>query len=147
MGTIRFNKAENGEVRLDALSWLSRMTLDVIGLAGFNYTFSSLSGKPNELNEAFRALFSQTSTIDLWRLLQGNLPILRPIPLPTARSRAIKSSRKTMSRIGGRLLREAKLNQESEKGTDRDILSLLVRSNAQEQSERLRGMSDEDVLA
>ncbi|ESK86852.1 cytochrome p450 [Moniliophthora roreri MCA 2997] len=141
------NDAENGEARLDALSWLSRMTLDVIGLAGFNYTFSSLSGKPNELNEAFRALFSQTSRIDLWRLLQGNLPILRPIQLPTARNRAIKSSRKTMSRIGGQLLRDAKLNQESEKGTDRDILSLLVRSNMQEQNEKSGGMSDEDVLA
>ncbi|EEB90477.1 hypothetical protein MPER_11312, partial [Moniliophthora perniciosa FA553] len=141
------NEAENGEARLDALSWLSRMTLDVIGLAGFNYTFSSLSGKPTELNEAFKTLFSQTSRISLWRLLQGGLPILRLIQLPTARDRAVRSSRKTMSRIGGQLLRDAKLNQESEKGTDRDLLSLLIRSNKQEQNEKSGGMSDEDVLA
>uniref|UniRef100_A0A0W0FNH7 Cytochrome p450 n=2 Tax=Moniliophthora roreri TaxID=221103 RepID=A0A0W0FNH7_MONRR len=143
----QINEAENGEARLDALSWLSRMTLDVIGLAGFNYTFSSLSGKPNELNEAFRTLFSQTSRIDLWHLLQGYLPMLRPIQLPTARDRAIRSSRRTMSRIGGQLLRDAKANQTSEKGTDRDLFSLLIRSNMQEQNEESGGMSDEDVLA
>uniref|UniRef100_A0A0W0G9B1 Cytochrome p450 n=2 Tax=Moniliophthora roreri TaxID=221103 RepID=A0A0W0G9B1_MONRR len=160
------NEAENGEARLDALSWLSRMTLDIIGLAGmvladsrclqavnvidptgFNYTFSSLSGKPNELNEAFTTLFAQTSSFGVWPMLQGHLPILRSIQLPTARNRVTKSSRKTMFRIGGQLLKDAKVNQANEKGTETDLLSLLVRSNMQEQNEKLGGMSDEDVLA
>ncbi|ESK85957.1 cytochrome p450 [Moniliophthora roreri MCA 2997] len=141
------SEAENGEARLDALSWLSRMTLDVIGLAGFNYTFSSLSGKPSELNEAFTELFVQTSRITLWPVLQGRLPILRRVQLNTARDRAMKSSRKTMFRIAGQLLRDAKANQASEKATDKDLLSLLIRSNMQEQNEKSGGLSDEDVLA
>ncbi|ESK83424.1 cytochrome p450 [Moniliophthora roreri MCA 2997] len=52
-----------------------------------------------------------------------------------------------MFRIGGQLLKDAKVNQANEKGTETDLLSLLVRSNMQEQNEKLGGMSDEDVLA
>ncbi|KAK7031142.1 hypothetical protein VNI00_013750 [Paramarasmius palmivorus] len=143
----QINDSENGEVRLDAMTWLSKMTLDVIGLAGFNYQFSSLSSKPNELNEAFKILFKQTSSFQLWPLLQGHIPFLRPLKLPNARTRATNTSRKTMSRIGHQLLRDAKASQASEKGGENDLLSLLVRSNMQEQNTKSGGMSDEDVLA
>ncbi|KAJ7363049.1 hypothetical protein DFH08DRAFT_800042 [Mycena albidolilacea] len=49
--------AANGPVRLDAVSGLNRATLDIIGLAGFNYTFNSLNAeRPAELATAFTAV-------------------------------------------------------------------------------------------
>jgi hypothetical protein len=84
--------------RIEVLSWLNRMTLDVIGLAGaplhriplpllslicvrvlgFNYKFDSLNveGKPNELNQAFGIIFRASRNRTLFMLLSF-FPIFR----------------------------------------------------------------------
>jgi hypothetical protein len=85
---------------IDVLSWLSRMTLDVIGLAGmlsfsvacelyltagycfalgFNYKFNALSeGKErNELNQAFSKIFETNASVSIIPLLRGFFPALR----------------------------------------------------------------------
>jgi hypothetical protein len=77
-------------VELEVISWLSRCTLDIIGLAGFGYTFNALAsdGKPNELLSAFRALFEPDAVrsvlnmvIPGFRHLVRALPLLdRPVP-------------------------------------------------------------------
>lgn len=55
-----------GIATIDVLDWLSRMTLDVIGLAGFNYEFNSMSeGETNELAQAFQVLFYPTNNVRL----------------------------------------------------------------------------------
>lgn len=70
---------QNGVVRLDILPWLSRMTLDVIGRAGFAYDFGALTdnSKPNELSEAFSVLFRAGTQITLVPFLRSWFPILR----------------------------------------------------------------------
>lgn len=67
--------------RIDALSWLSKMTLDVIGQAGFNYRFNALNpeGKSNELNEAFKTMFSSAEQLTPLPVLQALIPALRII--------------------------------------------------------------------
>jgi hypothetical protein len=44
--------------RIDALHWLSRATLDIIGLAGFNYDFNTIStgDEGNEMAHAFHKM-------------------------------------------------------------------------------------------
>ena len=55
--------------------------MDVIGLAGFNYSFDALdpSGKPNELNQAFTSMFQAltASVPGFWMLLKFVIPALR----------------------------------------------------------------------
>ncbi|KAL0947682.1 hypothetical protein HGRIS_013770 [Hohenbuehelia grisea] len=142
---------EGGTARVDVLSWLSRMTLDVIGLAGFNYEFNALNPdeKPNELNHAFSVMFKATSQFEIFPVLQGFFPILRVIK--TQRDRTIEGATAVMSRIGQQLLASSKKSlAESEKGvhTDsigtRNLLSLLVKANTSAGHLRL---SDEDVLS
>jgi hypothetical protein len=88
-------QTEDGVVKVDVLSWLSRLTLDVIGLAGnrrgskhsnfimarhlgFNYKFDSLgSDKPSELNSAFSTLFQATTGVRVLGILQSMVPIFR----------------------------------------------------------------------
>lgn len=69
----------NGTARIDVLSWLSRATLDVIGLAGFNYKFNALNehGEVNELNKAFSTLFHADGRFHVLQLLQAFFPIFR----------------------------------------------------------------------
>lgn len=85
--------------RVEVLSWLSKMTLDVIGLAGilfrrfdsdwswnlsfvgFNYHFDSLSNDPaktkNELNEAFSTIFRSGTRVSIIPILRATFPALR----------------------------------------------------------------------
>ena len=50
-------------VRLDVLYWLGKITLDVIGLAGFNYQLNSLhaDGNANELSTALADMFDPSA--------------------------------------------------------------------------------------
>jgi hypothetical protein len=68
----------NETINADVLPWFNRLTLDIIGLAGFNYSFDSLEDKPNELAEAFSEAFSSDKeTKTILSMLQGYIPALR----------------------------------------------------------------------
>jgi hypothetical protein len=77
-------------MRIDVLSYLSRATLDVIGLSGFGYNFDSLphpeeldaSGKregkkDSELAKAFSVIFSSARKFRAMTILQVWFPFLR----------------------------------------------------------------------
>lgn len=64
-------------VRVDALTWLGRATLDIIGLAGFGYTFNSLTDSSNELALAYATMFSTARKFRVMTILQVWFPILR----------------------------------------------------------------------
>jgi len=67
------------QTEVDILKWLSRMTMDVIGLAGFNYRFNALNAeeRPNELNAAFNSVFDNLSKRSILAYLQLEIPYLR----------------------------------------------------------------------
>ncbi|KAF5344244.1 hypothetical protein D9758_012354 [Tetrapyrgos nigripes] len=139
--------------KVNVLSWLSRMTLDVIGLAGFNYRFDALSpeGEANELNKAFNIVFGAgENRIRMWGILQAWFPALRVFPSDSPPE--VNQAQKTMTSIGRRILRESKtsLTATGEKGNNwraRDLLSLLLRSNMDTNLPESQRMSDEDVVS
>ncbi|KAG2353762.1 cytochrome P450 [Suillus spraguei] len=151
--------ASEHTTRIDIMPWLSKMTLDVIGLAGFNYDFDALNttNKPNELNQAFSVMFSAGQQLSILPLLKARIPLLRWIP--SDRDRRIDAAQKTMGRIGSQLLHDAKAavisSHEVEKGGSieksslqgRDLLSLLVRANMATDIPESQRISDVDVLA
>ncbi|KAF7369408.1 hypothetical protein MVEN_00269900 [Mycena venus] len=143
-------KSSSG-VRVDVLSWLNKATLDIIGLAGFNYEFNSLASKtPTELAAAFSDIFESGSKIDTMRILQTRVPAFRFIR--TKLDRVIEKSQAVMGRIGLQLLQQSK-NEMSQSGTfekggrARDLLSLLVRANTSRDIPANQRLSDKDVLA
>uniref|UniRef100_D8PU78 Cytochrome P450 n=1 Tax=Schizophyllum commune (strain H4-8 / FGSC 9210) TaxID=578458 RepID=D8PU78_SCHCM len=148
--------ANGGEAELNILNELSRMTLDVIGKAGFGYDFGALDddAESSELARAFAKFFSvppkSAPFIERfgrkWQDLQVVFPLLRWIPAPGSGQE--QAARATMERIGRGLLAEAKANaaaNEIKSGTEaRDLLSVLVRANlAESQRDRL---TDEEVM-
>ncbi|KAJ3728054.1 cytochrome P450 [Lentinula guzmanii] len=165
--STRIANTQDGVVKINVLSSLSKMTLDVIGLAGFNYRFNAMKDKENggsdELSKAFSVIFGDKDgeKIRIWGIIQSMVPFLRI--LPSQDPPEFKEAKETMARIGRKLLRESKeflqgtgiggkeigegkVKTGNWNSSQRDLLSLLVKSNMNggEQGQR---MSDEDVLA
>ncbi|TFK34906.1 cytochrome P450 [Crucibulum laeve] len=148
---------QGGTGRIDVLAWLSKMTLDVIGLAGFNYMFDTLKTDKNELNEAFSTLFRSETRMSLIPILRSMVPALRPIleHVPEERDKEARMAGATMKRIGVQLLRDSKAaivgnDEKVDKASSlrrRDLLSLLLRANMATDIPESQRMTDEDVLA
>ncbi|EPQ50323.1 cytochrome P450 [Gloeophyllum trabeum ATCC 11539] len=154
--------SDSEQAKVDAVSWLSKLTLDVIGLAGFNYRFDALNpaGAPNELNQAFSVIFQAGTEFSFFNVVQGFLQGYFPVlqHLPTARNRRTAHAKAAMTRIGRQLLAEKKAavlaeirGEKGKVGRDsvqgRDLLSLLVRANMATDLPESQRMRDEDVLA
>ncbi|KAG6813414.1 hypothetical protein H0H92_011393 [Tricholoma furcatifolium] len=137
---------EDGQSRIDVLSWLTRATLDIIGLAGFNYNIDALGedGKENELSSAFAVMFRANVRMSLIPVIRTFVPLLRF--LETDQDKRAAKAKSTMARIGNELLRESK-TMIHDKNTARDLLSLLVKSNMRTDTQEHQRMTDEDVLA
>ncbi|KAG6909596.1 hypothetical protein DXG01_016635 [Tephrocybe rancida] len=141
------NIAESGGIgRIDILSWLSKTTLDIIGLAGFNYKFDAINDNQNELNSAFSTIFHAGTSMPIVLMIKAFFPPLRF--LRAEKDAVIEASQRTMMRIGNQLLRESKLSAEDKSTSkSRDLLSLLVHSNMSTDLPAHQRMSDEDVVA
>ncbi|KIO34088.1 hypothetical protein M407DRAFT_17001 [Tulasnella calospora MUT 4182] len=141
---------------IDILVWLTRATLDVIGLAGFGYEFDTLAnGEKNELIRAFMNVFSpnQDATSAGIGILKSRTPLLRWIP--TERDRITSQSKAIMDRIGMKIVQDkrdavvaASNGREVEKKTveGRDLLSVLVKANMATDVKDSERMSDEEVM-
>ncbi|KAJ7139269.1 cytochrome P450 [Mycena epipterygia] len=121
--------------RIDILQLISRMTLDVIGQAGFNHNLKALipGDTPSELNNAFTQILhtpQSTFTRGL-HFLQAAIPIFRPLPIPG--SRVVRDAQASMSRIGGEILAESRASLKNGFGGEdtrrRDLMSLLLKAN------------------
>ncbi|KAH9930922.1 cytochrome P450 [Fomitopsis serialis] len=155
--------AKAGNVtQLDVVSGLNNMTLDVIGLAGFNYDLHSLNpeGKPNELRLAFDVMFRAISGagLSVLSVLRNYVPIFRMIP--TQVSHRMDDAQRVARRIGMALIAEKKaaiLRAAAEAGGekeiggkgmhDRDLLTLLIKANMSTDIPESQRLSDEDMLA
>ncbi|KAF7796927.1 hypothetical protein EIP86_008112 [Pleurotus ostreatoroseus] len=144
----------DGKLEVDAFQWMNRVTLDIIGLAGFNYEFHSMhisSGETHELHEAVRKMFDfEAFTVSF--LVQALFPLTRV--LPTQRSRSTAQSLEVIRRIGTRMIAEKKAEilatthiVKSKDVTSRDILSLLIKSNMATDLQESDRMSDEEILS
>ncbi|KAJ7290061.1 cytochrome P450 [Mycena rebaudengoi] len=140
--------------QIEVLSWLRRMTLDVIGQAGFNYQFNAMDmGKPNELNEAFTTLFhSPSAQRDAgFRLAQVTVPILLLLPMPGVL--ALNAARAKMFAIGRQLVEKSKASLKASKDDTlissgrRDLLSLLLKANLSKNVPDHHRMSDTETIS
>ncbi|KAJ7154082.1 cytochrome P450 [Mycena filopes] len=142
---------DGGVARVEVVSWLSKATLDIIGLAGFNYDINALGAQdgdaPDELAEAFETAVNGETKFNIIRFLQFVFPVLQRIPVKPTKSQA------TILRIGRKLLADSKRDiaenggTTSQTGRARDLLTLLVRANTAKDIPAHQQLSDEDVIA
>ncbi|KAL0064343.1 hypothetical protein AAF712_008789 [Marasmius tenuissimus] len=144
--TSQIQKGDGSKAEVDVLHWLSRMTLDVIGQAGFNYQFNAVSGKYNPLNEAFSKVFSSGNFMTPSVILKLMFPPLRALPETDAAFRRAKS---TCFRIAGELFEQSKAAamKVSASTQDKDLFTLLIGSNMKTEVPEDQRMTDAEVLA
>ncbi|KIO34087.1 hypothetical protein M407DRAFT_17000 [Tulasnella calospora MUT 4182] len=144
-----------GDREIDVLVWLTRTTLDVIGLAGFGYEFDTLAnGEKNELVRAFMDLFSPNQDISILRLVLSFIPILDRIP--TERERITAQSKAIVDRIGIQLVRDKRAAIVAASGGEggvekktvegQDLLSVLIKANMATDVNDSERMSEEEVM-
>ncbi|OSD05893.1 cytochrome P450 [Trametes coccinea BRFM310] len=144
--------------RINVLDGLKKMTLDVIGLAGFDYHLEALNpkGKPNELNEAFSQIFSSSPPVSIYRILVSVFPFLDFFP--DERARKTYEANVVMRRIGLQLIRDKKAaimrGLGNKDGTidkkdlpGKDLLTLLIKANMASGLPDNQRLSNEQVLA
>ncbi|KAJ7627748.1 cytochrome P450 monooxygenase [Mycena polygramma] len=142
---------DTGSSRIDVFAWLRKMTLDVIGEAGFKYQFNALEpkGQPNTLDEALTRLMHspQAQRQAVIRLVQAIFPILSIFPTPGAKM--VDEARTTMVNIAKQLLAasQADIKAGGEASSQRDLLSLMVQSNMSPEIREDLKLSDSDVIA
>ncbi|KAG8928188.1 hypothetical protein FRC02_007264 [Tulasnella sp. 418] len=146
----------NGGI-IDIFPWVTKATLDIIGLAGFDYNFDSLAnGEKNELVKAFNTLFGTAENPSIWGFLQARIPVVRLIP--TKRTRDIAAAREVLNRVGTKLIndkRAAVLAEMSHSSGEierkniagKDLLSVLIKSNMATDVKASSRMDDVEVLA
>ncbi|RIA79007.1 cytochrome P450, partial [Glomus cerebriforme] len=80
------DKVNLGESNINLTPYLSKATLDIIGLVGFNYEFNSLTS-PNELAEAYDILMNaQPTALSIaMTILSDYVPFIRKIPIDVNR--------------------------------------------------------------
>ncbi|KAF7288978.1 hypothetical protein MIND_01414400 [Mycena indigotica] len=147
-------RQQGGNNQVEVFSGLRKMTLDVIGRAGFGYEFNALEqeGGTNELNQAFTDLFHspKSNLFQAIRLAQGHIPILKLLPLPGRQ--VVLSARQKMDEIGSQIVQRSKANiiaedQVKSLGTRRDLLSILLKANMSPGLPESQRMNESEIIS
>lgn len=137
--------------------WISKCTLDIMGLAGFNYDFHSStdSGEGESTDELARAFAASNRTgqgYAMMQLLFAWIPPLRLVMFDRA-TRTADKAQKTMRRIGRRLVEERKrdlaeslASGDGDARTGKDLLSLIVKANMSVDVPPEQQMTDSEVM-
>ncbi|TFY55001.1 hypothetical protein EVG20_g9479 [Dentipellis fragilis] len=120
---------------MNIVPWFSRVTLDIIGVSGFNYEFGALDNAENEVSEAYRGLLVEGSLYpskldvvfkSLWKYIPPEiLHLVRFLP-----AKAYLRFRKYttfMSKFAPEVFR-----RNESQGEGKDVISVLQRANSAE---------------
>jgi len=137
----------SGSEVIDVWHWISRATFDVIGLAGFGYSFNAIQDESNEVYLAYKEMFevavSQGS--DLKTILGIYFPWIWRI-FPDESSRAVDKSWQVILKVGRALVRTKKLKIIQGETDQKDLLSLMLKSNLSDGIPIEQRISDDDLL-
>ncbi|KAJ9640397.1 hypothetical protein H2201_002556 [Coniosporium apollinis] len=122
---------------LEISTWASRVTLDIIGVAGMGQDFNAVQDPNNELYQTYRNIFSQPSGARLLGMLGFILPLWFLRALPVKRNQEVMEASKVIKRTAYDLIQAKKRKLEKAERTDVDILSVALESG---------GFTDEDLV-
>ncbi|KAI1435715.1 cytochrome P450 [Xylaria sp. CBS 124048] len=118
-------------------NWASRVTLDIIGLAGLGYDFSAIKDENSDLNQTYRSLFSPSRQAGLIAFVDLILPPWLLKRMPRKHTKDISAALQYIRSVCRDLIQDKKLKLAQKGGTDHDILSVALESG---------GFSDENLV-
>ncbi|PIL30974.1 cytochrome P450 [Ganoderma sinense ZZ0214-1] len=151
------SRSSSKALRTNIADGISKMTLDVIGLAGevgFNHDFDMLrTNEQNEVNMAFQALFTSPPPPSALLWVVRFLPMVAEL-VANKYTRIAAKSMAVMRRFGIQIIKEKKAQIVSENARSvekkdfegRDILSLLIKANMASDVPDNQRLTDEEVL-
>ncbi|GAA6043615.1 hypothetical protein JCM8097_008290 [Rhodosporidiobolus ruineniae] len=141
------NPPSQPEVVLELCKWLNRVTLDIIGVAGFGYEFNALESEENQLGKAFSRMFSRSGGkkitprgVLIFRFVGWfirHLPVLSIASwIPLRRFREVREGFATVERESRKII-VSKQNAVEKDGLDsirgsKDLIALLLKSVEQD---------------
>lgn len=141
----RLWKEEMDEARVttkcfEALEWLNRTTLDIIGQAGFGADINSLEHPEAPLREAYRLVFSFDLASRIGHGLQAFLSSTKYLPVKW--NRDMEHARGIILKIATKIIAE-KEGQAAAKTNHKDIIALISKDNLKRKEVGEPGLSFE----
>jgi cytochrome P450 len=127
---------------IEALEWLNRATLDIIGKAGFGYDIDSLQNAETPIREAYRLVFDFSPSAHILWGIQAYIPLT--MKLPSKQARAVNTSRNIIQSKATEIIREKVKEAEANTG-GKDILALIAKDNKKLQAAGEKGLSFETM--
>lgn len=144
-------KSENGIINV--APWLAHTTLDIIGETALNYPFNTLDNHQDELTSVYENLFVDAVTFPpagvllfkgLWCYLpEWFLPWLAY--LPAKQLQVFRRYMDVARRVASGLLDEALREIGSGQAKSRDVMSLMVRANSNQNPKQ--GMTTDELVS
>nr|ODN90460.1 hypothetical protein L203_01569 [Cryptococcus depauperatus CBS 7841] len=143
----------NGGCKIDVLRYLSRATLDLIGVCGFDYDFKALSERGNQLSQAYVQMFQEGLMENYGAVLRTFMPALRYIP--TERTKTIDKAKEITRQFGiaslfanskASILAEHADGIQKSDVTSKDLISILIKSNMAADVSPENRLTDEEIL-
>lgn len=125
--------------------WLNKITLDVIGLAGFHYECGALDGRETKLASALADVLDPTD-LSAWVFailtLIHYVPVLTRLPIKTLKRAKIALA--ILRSEAQAVLRDKQAQADLDER--KDLLALLIKSNNKEENKKDK-LSDDEVTA
>lgn len=131
------HQAGSGAACIEAGSWASRLTLDIVGLAGLGVDFGALADPTNPLIQTYHLVFKPSRQARVLNMLKLVLPGWFVHALPVQRNKEIKAAARTIRNVCYDLIRDKKEKLARKELRDLDILSAALESG---------GFSDQDLV-
>ncbi|KAK4181748.1 putative cytochrome P450 E-class, group I [Triangularia setosa] len=122
----------------EALEWLNRCTLDIIGKAGFGYDINSLEDPDVPIREAYRLVFAFDTISRLLHGVQAFIPASKYIP--SKMNRDMETSRGIILDKATEII-TTKLDEAEHNVGAKDILALIAKENKKLKENGERGLS------
>ncbi|ORY66350.1 cytochrome P450 97B3 [Pseudomassariella vexata] len=122
---------------LEVGSWASRVTLDIIGVAGLGRDFGAIKDPNNELNQTYQSLFKPSKQAQILGIMSLLLPNWVITHLPVKRNNDINLAARTIRSVCNDIILEKKQRLARKEPTDPDITSIALESG---------GFTDENLV-
>ena len=92
-------------LRIDMITYLSKATIDIISVAGFNYDFDTLHQQPGEAGTELAGALHSPENFPIFLFLKGFIPLFRLWEWD-AQAREARKARVSIRRIGEGLIKD-----------------------------------------
>ncbi|KAK3705727.1 hypothetical protein LTR37_013170 [Vermiconidia calcicola] len=122
---------------IDVGDFVSRATLDIIGLSGMGRDFGSLHDQDNKLNKTYRTIFNPTNVGKFLQIAGIFLPLWFLRALPVQRNDDITGASQYIKEVCRDLISKKRTAMAEKERTDVDIVSVALESG---------GFTDEELV-